>query len=187
MGPLRLIALLGAIAVPHIASAQGVAAWRTYVGESAARTGIPPSWIERVMRIESNGQTQIAGRPIVSPAGAMGLMQLMPTTWIAMRDLAGLGNDPFDPHDNILAGALYLRLLYDRFGYPGLFAAYNAGPGRYSLYLTGRRALPGETVRYLTAATAMPSAGERGGMAVPNGLVPSMPAPPSVFAIAPRQ
>jgi soluble lytic murein transglycosylase-like protein len=48
-----------------------------------------------------------------------------------MRGRLGLGTNPHDPRDNILAGTLYLRLMYDRFGYPGLFGAYNAGPGRY--------------------------------------------------------
>src|SRR3546814_21045489 len=45
----------------------------------------------------------------------------------------------------------YLRLMYDRFGYPGLFAAYNAGPGRYADHLSTGRPLPGETRAYLTA------------------------------------
>ncbi len=48
-----------------------------------------------------------------------------------------------------LRAPLYLRLMYDRFGYPGLFGAYNAGPGRYAAYLEGRRPLPGETRVYL--------------------------------------
>jgi len=64
------------------------------------------------------------------------------------RDL-GLGPDPDDPRDNILAGACYLRAMYDRFGYPGLFAAYNAGPARYAEHLATGRNLPGETVGYL--------------------------------------
>src|SRR3546814_4666575 len=83
------------------------------------------------MQAESAGLTHLHGRPITSRAGAMGLMQLMPGTWAAMRQQHGLGGDPYDPRDNILAGAAYLRAMYDRFGYPGLFAAYNAGPARY--------------------------------------------------------
>src|SRR3546814_144360 len=77
------------------------------------------------------------------------LMQLMPATWADMRRRLGLGSDPHAPRDNILAGTLYLRLMYDRFGYPGLFGAYNAGPARYAAYLEGRRSLPGETRDYL--------------------------------------
>ena len=79
----------------------------------------------------------------------MGLMQLMPATWVDMRARLSLGFNPDDPRDNILAGTFYLRLMYERFGYPGLFGAYNAGPGRYAQHLAGRRSLPVETVDYL--------------------------------------
>ncbi len=85
--------------------------------------GVPVDCIERVMRAESGGRTMLGGRPIVSSAGAMGLMQLMPGTWADMQGRLGLGSDPHAPRDNILAGTLYLRLMHDRFGYPGL-----AGP-----------------------------------------------------------
>jgi soluble lytic murein transglycosylase-like protein len=107
-----------------------------------------------VIRIESNGEQLRHGRPVLSRAGAMGLMQLMPATWHDMRSALGLGPDPHDPANNILAGTLYLRLLYDRFGYPGLFGAYNAGPTRYAAYLTGAHALPSETRAYLAATAA---------------------------------
>jgi hypothetical protein len=83
----------------------------------------------------------------------MGLMQLMPGTWRDMRARFGLGEDPHDPRDNILAGTAYLRLMYDRFGYPGLFAAYNAGPVRYASHLATGRPLPSETVAYMAAVT----------------------------------
>jgi len=86
--------------------------------------------------------------PITSPKGAMGLMQLMPETWQEMRLRYGLGDDPYDPHDNILAGTAYLRELADRFGI-GAFAAYNAGPGRFAAYLDGSQSLPAETRKYL--------------------------------------
>lgn len=101
------------------------------------------------MEAESGGEPALDGRPIVSRAGAIGLMQLMPDTWSDMRLLLGLGNDPTDPRDNILAGTAYLRLMYDRFGYPGLFAAYNAGPARYAAFLRGEAHLPPETRTYL--------------------------------------
>jgi hypothetical protein len=84
----------------------------------------------------------------------MGLMQLMPGTWRDMRALLGLGSDPHDPHDNILAGTAYLRLMYDRFGYPALFAAYNAGPARYAAARAGKRSLPAETRAYVAAVTS---------------------------------
>src|SRR3546814_16796086 len=61
----------------------------------------------------------------------MGLMQLMQETWAELRQRHGLGIDLYAPRDNILAGAAYLRVMVDRFGVPGAFAAYHAGPARY--------------------------------------------------------
>ena len=142
-----IAALARLVATP--ARADEVSRWRAYVEEASARFGVPIEWIDRVMRAESGGWTVIGGRPTTSQAGAMGLMQIMPGTWADMRARLGLGTDPHDPRDNILAGALYLRLMYDRFGYPGLFAAYNAGPGRYAAHLASGRPLPGETRAYL--------------------------------------
>jgi hypothetical protein len=130
--------------------------WSAEIGEASARFGIPEDWIRRVMKAESDGRTQLAGIPITSRAGAMGLMQLMPRTWLEMRAANGLGADPFDPHDNIVAGTAYLRMMYDRFGYPGLFAAYNVGPRRYADHLATGSRLPRETISYLqkTAVSA---------------------------------
>jgi len=146
-----VLALSLVLACP--AQAQTVANWRPFVAEASLRFGLPITWIERVMQAESGGRTMLNGRPIVSRAGAMGLMQLMPGTWNELRAALRLGSDPFDPRDNIFAGTAYLRRMYDRYGYPGMFAAYNAGPGRYAAYLAGRQALPGETRAYLAAVT----------------------------------
>ncbi len=106
------------------------------------------------MKAESAGRLTRGGRPITSAAGAMGLMQLMPGTWADMRRAYALGSDPYDPHDNVIAGTAYLRAMYDRFGYPGLFAAYNAGPARYSSHITTRRPLPPETRAYVAGVAA---------------------------------
>ena len=131
------------------AAASGIDRWAAPIAEASARFGIPPEWIRRVMKAESGGSTTLSGRPITSSAGAMGLMQLMPRTWAALRVEHSLGPDPHDPRDNILAGTAYLRAMYDRFGYPGLFGAYNAGPARYADYLAGKSGLPAETVAYV--------------------------------------
>lgn len=120
-----------------------------FIAEAAKRFAIPEAWIWSVMRAESAGQTMLDGRPITSPAGAMGLMQLMPETYAELRPRFGLGPDPYDPHDNILAGAAYLRQMFDRYGYPALFAAYNAGPERFEAYARGGENLPAETWDYL--------------------------------------
>jgi hypothetical protein len=116
------------------------------VTEAAQRFGIPAAWIWAIVRIESRGD-----RRAISPKGAMGLMQLMPETWAALRDRYGFGRDPFDLHDNILAGAAFLREMHDRYGSPGFLAAYNAGPGRYEDYRDRHRPLPPETVAYVAA------------------------------------
>ncbi|MCQ9155183.1 lytic transglycosylase domain-containing protein [Acidomonas methanolica] len=120
--------------------------YASLIAEAAQRFAIPAAWIRAIMRIESRGD-----RHALSPKGAMGLMQLMPETWAALRARYGLGRDAFDPHDNILAGAAFLREMHDRYGSPGFLAAYNAGPGRYEDYRDRHRPLPAETVAYVAA------------------------------------
>lgn len=175
MGTVRVWITAASLAFANPAQAETVADWQLYINEASARFGVPVAWIERVMRAESGGRTTLAGRPIRSSAGAMGLMQLMPPTWADMRARLGLGANPDDPRDNILAGTLYLRLMYDRFGYPGLFAAYNAGPKRYADYLAGRVRLPSETVGYLGSVAPA---------ALGSVPAPVRPAPPPlIFAV----
>jgi hypothetical protein len=120
------------------------------VAEAAQRSGIPASWIRAVMQAESGGDVRA-----VSPKGAMGLMQIMPETWATLRLRYGLGTDPFDPHDNIIAGAAYLRELHDRYGSPGFLAAYNAGPARYEDHLATGQPLPAETRAYVALLAPM--------------------------------
>ncbi len=121
-----------------------------FVSQASQLFGIPASWIRAGMRLESAGDASL-----VSPKGAMGLMQIMPETWVGLRIRYGLGADPFDAHDNILAGAAYLRELHDRYGEPGFFAAYNAGPGRYEQHLATGQPLPVETQNYVAMLTPM--------------------------------
>lgn len=149
MGPLKLAAAaLALLAASPLCASPAIERWRPYIAEASLRFGVPERWIERVMRAESGGRTMLGGRPITSHAGAMGLMQVMPGTYRDMARAHALGPDPHAPRDNILAGTAYLRAMYDRYGYPGLFAAYNAGPGRYQAHLRGR-ALPLETRIYV--------------------------------------
>ena len=98
---------------------------------------VPGHWVRAVMHQESGGEQQAT-----SSVGAMGLMQVMPATYEGLRVRYQLGDDPYDPHNNILAGTAYIREMYDRFGAPGFLAAYNAGPDRVDRYLAGRAALP---------------------------------------------
>jgi soluble lytic murein transglycosylase-like protein len=136
--------------------------WTPYIREASRRFDLNGQWIRAVMMIESGGRTMLAERaPIVSPAGAMGLMQLMPKTWSEMRAANRLGSDPFDPHDNVLAGAAYLRALYRQYGYPTMFAAYNDGPGMLAAHAALNQALPVETTDYVRDIASILGTGVR--------------------------
>lgn len=139
------------------------------VAEAAAVFDLPEPWIRHVMTRESGGDARA-----VSRAGALGLMQLMPRTWDELRARLGLGADPFDVRDNVMAGAAYLRQMLDQFGPSGFLAAYNAGPGRYADALAGRAPLPRETRAYVAAL-----APQIGGSA-------AAPAPAVGASLAPR-
>ncbi len=128
--------------------------WGPYIVEAAAKYDVPEKWVREVMRQESGGRMYENGTLITSHAGAMGLMQVMPATYDELRARYSLGEDPYDPHDNIMAGTAYLRELYDVYGTPGFLAAYNAGPGRLEDYLIRRRGLPDETRRYVARVGA---------------------------------
>ena len=149
--PLRLAPCAARPARPMLVAVNAVDRWQPFITEASQRFGIPEAWIRSVMQAESAGLTFLGGRPITSRAGAMGPMQVMPETYAEMRRRHRLGADPYDPHDNILAGTAFLREMYDRYGYPGLFAAYNVGPQRYEDHLRRGTPLPAETLAYLAA------------------------------------
>ena len=158
---------VSSLAAPQAASATApdqfaAHPYAPHVAEASQRFGIPELWIWAVMRAESRGNSRA-----VSPAGAMGLMQIMPGTWAMLTERHRLGSDPFDVRANILGGTAYLRAMWDRYGDISLMlAAYNAGPGRADDYAKGRRRLPAETVSYVAqispslsmASTAAPAA-----------------------------
>jgi hypothetical protein len=131
-------------------SGGNIAYWEPQIQKASKRFNVPPEWIREVMRIESGGRaTWKGGQPITSSAGAQGLMQVMPATYEELRQKHGLGSDPYDPENNIMAGTAYIRELYEMYGSPGFLGAYNAGPGRYRQYVEGGRSLPSETRRYM--------------------------------------
>jgi hypothetical protein len=121
-----------------------------FITEASKRFAIPEHWIRSVMRVESAGEVRARSRK-----GAMGLMQIMPETWSDLRARYDLRADPYDPRDNILAGAAYIRELYQRFGTPGFLAAYNSGPTRYENHLATARSLPDETRDYVAILAPM--------------------------------
>ncbi|MCY4076507.1 MAG: transglycosylase SLT domain-containing protein [Acidobacteria bacterium] len=94
------------------------------VDAAARRHGIDPSLVHAVIAVESGYRANAQ-----SPAGAQGLMQLMPGT---QRQLGV--SDAFDPRQNVDAGVAYLHRLTDEFGTVLALAAYNAGPGAVRRY-----------------------------------------------------
>ena len=81
--------------------------------------GVDPMLVRALIQVESNYQPTAK-----SPRGAMGLMQLMPSTAREYKV-----RNPFDPKANIEAGIKHLKGLIDRFGVEMALAAYNAGEG----------------------------------------------------------
>lgn len=117
-----------------------------FIEEASRLHGLPSTLISAVIAVESNFNPKA-----VSPKGAQGLMQLMPTT--ARRFNAG---DALDPRQNILAGSRYLRWLLSYFhqDLPLALAAYNAGEG--AVVNAGYR-IPqnAETLRYVPSVLAL--------------------------------
>jgi len=112
--------------------------------QDAAENELPVEFFARVIWQESRFNARA-----VSNKGAQGIAQFMPAT----ADYRGLV-DPFDPIEALANSARYLRDLKARFGNLGLAAAaYNAGPGRVSAWLSNHRPLPGETRNYVAIIT----------------------------------
>ncbi len=123
--------------------------WGPYIEQASARFGIPAPIIRAVMQKESRGQVRA-----VSAVGARGLMQVMPATYAKLRLQYGLGADPFNPRDNILAGTAYLKEMRDAVGERNMLAAYNAGPERVVAHMREGAPLPAETRAYVGHASA---------------------------------
>jgi hypothetical protein len=142
------------------------------VDEASRRFSIPALWIRSVIQVESGGNAQA-----LSSKGAMGLMQIMPETYSAMRQAFGLGADAYQPRDNIMAGAAYLREMLDLYGTSGFLAAYNAGPARYDEHLETSEPLPEETQIYLSRLAPMLSGAQVGSISATAEPVTWMTAP----------
>lgn len=134
---------LASTVFPVLAKSQPTDACAVHAPEAAMRSDLPLDMILRVMRAESGGNPRA-----VSLKGAMGCMQIMPGTWATLSARYVLGGDPFDARMNMIGGALYLAELRTRFGIPGAYAAYNAGPNRYERFAANGVSLPAETVAY---------------------------------------
>jgi hypothetical protein len=135
------------------------------IEQAAAENALPVEFFARVIWQESRFNALA-----VSPKGAEGIAQFMPQT-AGGRGLA----DPFDPIQALRHSASYLHDLMTQFGNLGLAAAsYNAGPGRVSAWLAGKRTLPGETRNYVAIVTGW-TADEWASPAPPQNAEASIP------------
>jgi hypothetical protein len=117
----------------------GVRAYTTLVQRIARRYSIEWKLVMAIIASESGGDPSA-----VSPAGAVGLMQLMPET------ATDLGVDPWDPEQNVDGAVRYLSMLLSTFGSVDLtLIAYNAGPGFAQRYREGAVELGAETREFL--------------------------------------
>jgi Transglycosylase SLT domain len=134
------------------------------IEDAAKRHGVDANLVRAVIKVESNFNPNA-----VSRKGAMGLMQLMPSTARSMNV-----SNPFDPEQNVEAGVKHLRGLLDNFnGDVALsLAAYNAGEGAVKRY-AGRVPPYSETRDYVRRITGMAT----------SGMVMSTIAPPSRLTV----
>ncbi len=139
-------AVAPALAGEPLAAVSPSSACAPHAAEAAARSALPATVIIRVMHVESRGRANA-----ISPKGAMGCMQIMPATWRYLTARHALGSDPWNARFNMIGGALYLAELARQFGFPGAYAAYNAGPARYARHVRGGVRLPAETVAYMAS------------------------------------
>jgi hypothetical protein len=117
------------------------------IDQAAGAREIPAEFLTRLIWQESSFRTGVT-----SPAGAQGIAQFMPGT----AKERGL-EDPFDPEQAIPKAAELIHDLVSRFGNLGLAAAaYNGGPARVALWLSGQGGLPAETRNYVYAITGRP-------------------------------
>lgn len=144
----------GSLGQPQAPADQG-GMFDDLIKETAAKYGLDSNDLSRQVQAESSGDPNA-----VSPAGAMGLMQLMPGT---AKDLGV--KDPFNAAENLDAGARYMRQLLDR--YQGdkqkAYAAYNWGMGNVDR--KGLEAMPEETRNYVAKLAAESAGGVSPGQA----------------------
>ncbi|MBF0342251.1 MAG: lytic transglycosylase domain-containing protein [Magnetococcales bacterium] len=137
--------LVPADSTQKISSSMGGGNYEQIIQRASERYGVDPDLIRSVIQVESSFNPKA-----VSPAGAQGMMQLMPGT------AAELGvKNPFNAEENIMGGTLYLSRLLDRYdgNVRSALAAYNWGMG--NLERQPASAMPGETRRYVSRIMGM--------------------------------
>ena len=116
------------------------------VKRAAAEHGVDPSLVNAVIWVESKFHARARG-----PAGARGLMQLMPRTSASLAKKLGMPHQPYDPKFNIMAGTHYLARLVKTFdGDERLaLAGYSRGAGRIKAMVANGDPLPDGTQRFI--------------------------------------
>ncbi len=138
-----------AAAVSGWKSVRDAPRWVPAINVAENQVGIPSDLLARMAYQESHFRPEIIDGSVVSPAGALGILQLMPQYFASVRVPR-----PFGPQDTlaqITEAAGELARLYRHYRDWGLsLAAYNDGQGNVDGYLAGNRALPAETLAYVS-------------------------------------
>ncbi|MDR7237740.1 soluble lytic murein transglycosylase-like protein [Neobacillus drentensis] len=146
--------------VAEFDSSDKVMRWGKEILAASRKYGIDPAVIAAIIEQESGGNPNAQ-----SPAGAIGLMQLMPGT------AQDLGVNPYDPSQNIEGGTKYLALQLNRFGSLDMaLAAYNAGPGKV---LNSRYLYISETQNYMRNVPALVNKYQRQFAAAVDSAIPT--------------
>lgn len=123
--------------------------WVPVLNAAENQAGLPANLLARMAYQESHFRPEIIVGSKVSPRGALGILQLMPQWFASVRVPR-----PFTPEDTgaqIQEAAGEIARLYRRYRDWGIaLAAYNDGQGNIDKYLAGNRALPAETVSYVS-------------------------------------
>jgi soluble lytic murein transglycosylase-like protein len=123
--------------------------WIPVINTTENQFGIPPNLLARMAYQESRFRTDVISGTTTSPAGALGILQLMPQFFSTVQ-----GPIPFQRSDTvaqITQAAQQLTALYAHFGDWALaLAGYNDGQANVDAYLAGNRALPMETSQYVS-------------------------------------
>jgi hypothetical protein len=145
------------------------------VAQAASEHGLDADLINAMIWVESRFDPQAK-----SPAGARGLMQLMPSTAAYLAKQMGEHNPrAYDPEFNVRAGALYLAEMMEKFGDERYaVAAYHAGPGNVKRWLEAGEAFPDYSETYVAKVMEARSRFERGAdRATAAGVLAVAPGP----------
>lgn len=127
--------------------------WIPALNAAESQFGIPTNLLARIAYQESRFRPDVIAGTKVSSAGALGLMQLLPTYFASVRVPVPFTAD--DTAAQIQEAAQELVRLYNVFGDWSLaVAAYDDGQGNITKYLAGNRALPAETTNYVSSVLA---------------------------------